>query len=125
MLGCTSGAGDDQGVAASGDSLSLVRPLPPEPEYPSCGGIASIPCYRRAEICVDDPRDTCNPERGGADCPGICVPYKMCGGFGGFPCDKNEECIDDPTDDCEPHNGGADCPGVCRPLFSSALAVSR
>src|SRR5690349_1811096 len=33
-------------------------------------GLAACP---QNEFCADDPRDTCNPQNGGADCPGICV----------------------------------------------------
>ena len=36
-----------------------------------CGGIANFPCPG-GYSCVDDPRDSCNPNSGGADCPGIC-----------------------------------------------------
>src|SRR5690349_2406618 len=36
-----------------------------------CGGIAGFPCPDGFE-CVDDPRDGCDPEHGGADCGGIC-----------------------------------------------------
>ena len=38
-----------------------------------CGGIAGIPCPSGCN-CIDDPRDDCNPKRGGADCSGICQP---------------------------------------------------
>lgn len=41
----------------------------PKPE--SCGGIAGIRCPT-GKTCVDDPSDSCDPKRGGADCPGIC-----------------------------------------------------
>ncbi len=37
-----------------------------------CGGIAGIECPGNL-ICVDDPRDDCCPEAGGADCGGMCV----------------------------------------------------
>ncbi len=37
-----------------------------------CGGIAGIPCPD-GFVCVDDPRDDCDPAAGGADCSGICV----------------------------------------------------
>ncbi len=44
-----------------------------------CGGIAGFPCPERAQICVDDPRDDCDPERGGADCGGLCLePEDVC-----------------------------------------------
>jgi hypothetical protein len=37
-----------------------------------CGGFAGLRC-RDGKICVDDPRDDCDPMNGGADCGGICV----------------------------------------------------
>jgi hypothetical protein len=38
-----------------------------------CGGIAARPCTDPAHPnCVDDPRDSCDPTAGGADCGGIC-----------------------------------------------------
>ncbi|SEP24593.1 Kazal-type serine protease inhibitor domain protein [Nitrosovibrio sp. Nv6] len=37
-----------------------------------CGGIAGFPCPE-GKKCVDDPSDNCDPDRGGADCSGICV----------------------------------------------------
>lgn len=50
-------------VAPSSDEL--VRPR-------FCGGIAGFPCPE-GFVCIDDPRDDCDPENGGADCGGICV----------------------------------------------------
>jgi hypothetical protein len=38
---------------------------------PFCGGIAAFPCPGSGS-CVDDPRDDCDPARGGADCSGVC-----------------------------------------------------
>jgi hypothetical protein len=38
-----------------------------------CGGIAGIACPEGSS-CVDDPNDSCDPERGGADCAGQCQP---------------------------------------------------
>jgi len=57
--------------------LSLVLTLgcegqEPPLDGPFCGGIAGFPCPGAGD-CVDDPRDDCDPERGGADCGGICV----------------------------------------------------
>ena len=38
-----------------------------------CGGFAGVPCPEGL-VCVDDPRDECDPQTGGADCNGLCVP---------------------------------------------------
>ncbi|RKU49143.1 hypothetical protein DL546_008149 [Coniochaeta pulveracea] len=43
-----------------------------------CGGIAGLVCKDGkgkpdGRLCVDDPRDDCDPKKGGADCGGICV----------------------------------------------------
>jgi hypothetical protein len=37
-----------------------------------CGGFAGLVCPDGL-TCVDDPTDDCDPERGGADCMGVCV----------------------------------------------------
>lgn len=37
-----------------------------------CGGIAAIKCPQ-GQMCIDDPSDNCDPNKGGADCSGICV----------------------------------------------------
>ncbi len=37
-----------------------------------CGGFAGLECPNPKQICVDDPRDDCDPKKGGADCIGIC-----------------------------------------------------
>jgi hypothetical protein len=36
-----------------------------------CGGFANFPCPE-GMACVDDPRDDCDPDNGGADCGGVC-----------------------------------------------------
>lgn len=46
---------------------------PTEVHY--CGGLIGKPCPD-GYTCVDDPRDDCDPENGGADCGGICVKIK-------------------------------------------------
>ncbi len=63
-------------------------------------------------VCVDDPRDACNPAV--ADCPGICVTPVFCGGIAAIPCPAGQTCVDDPRDDCVPPSG-ADCSGLCAP----------
>jgi len=35
-----------------------------------CGGFANLPCPGDL-VCVEDPRDDCDPENGGADCGGV------------------------------------------------------
>ncbi len=40
-----------------------------------CGGFANLPCPE-GYVCVDDPKDNCDPNNGGADCGGICVRDK-------------------------------------------------
>lgn len=42
------------------------------PPLQPCGGIAGFPCPK-GQFCVDDPRDACDPAKGGADCIGLCV----------------------------------------------------
>ncbi len=36
-------------------------------------GLAGIPCPE-GSVCVDDPRDECDRQAGGADCDGLCAP---------------------------------------------------
>lgn len=36
-----------------------------------CGGIAGAGCGPN-QICADDPTDACDPQKGGADCAGVC-----------------------------------------------------
>ncbi|WP_050430852.1 hypothetical protein [Chondromyces crocatus] len=55
----------DEGIPGNGETTTLE-----EPE--TCGGIAGLPCPAGL-VCVDDPRDDCDPRMGGADCSGICV----------------------------------------------------
>ncbi|KAF2110408.1 hypothetical protein BDV96DRAFT_201537 [Lophiotrema nucula] len=38
-----------------------------------CGGFAAFGCEVEGQVCVDDPRDACDPKTGGADCGGLCV----------------------------------------------------
>lgn len=39
----------------------------------SCGGITAVAC-ETGFTCVDDLTDDCDPDTGGADCSGVCVP---------------------------------------------------
>ena len=99
--------------------------------YRGCGGFTNIQCPA-GETCIDDPRDNCDPNAGGADCPGVCseatpgpaadagapttsdAGYRGCGGFTNIQCPAGQTCVDDPRDNCDPAAGGADCPGVCQ-----------
>jgi len=48
-----------------------ARCNPIAPSGPFCGGIAAFECPG-AGSCVDNPNDGCDPDRGGADCGGVC-----------------------------------------------------
>lgn len=39
---------------------------------PTCGGFLGTRCANGG-TCVDDPTDDCDPNKGGADCGGVCV----------------------------------------------------
>ena len=46
--------------------------------------------------CVDDPRDNCDPQKGGIDCGGICVPiFFKKSQFEHFPALRNFACTCD------------------------------
>ncbi|KAM7189295.1 hypothetical protein V8F20_010203 [Naviculisporaceae sp. PSN 640] len=61
---------DDPRVAGCG--MACDRPgICVTPEF--CGGFAGFACKDKNKICIDDPRDDCDPKNGGADCGGICV----------------------------------------------------
>lgn len=80
-----------------------------------CGGITGLACSG-GKTCVDDPTDSCDPQKGGRDCIGVCInaaATKKCGGFAGLTCSSTSTCVDDPTDSCDPSAGGADCSGFC------------
>ena len=108
-----------------GDSSSAITTCPPNelfyhdsciPSIP-CGGLAYRPCPAQSQVCVDDPRDDCDPKKNGVNCGGICVePKKKCGGMLGLMCPEGYECVDDPRDECVPEKwvpGGEICMGVC------------
>lgn len=48
------------------------KPKPnPGPTTQACGGITGAKCPDN-QMCVDDPTDSCDPAKGGADCAGTC-----------------------------------------------------
>jgi hypothetical protein len=68
---------------------------------PFCGGFAGIACPG-AGSCVDDPSDDCDPERGGADCGGVCECQVLALCVEGFVFDGSPEvcaCVADPSQD--------------------------
>jgi hypothetical protein len=58
-------------TAGSPHSARPVANFDPE-KCPLCAGFAGRPCPKGMR-CFDDPRDSCDPSRGGRDCIGICV----------------------------------------------------
>lgn len=40
---------------------------------PFCGGFGNLKCPRKDQFCIDNPKDSCDPGNGGADCGGTCV----------------------------------------------------
>jgi hypothetical protein len=122
------------GTGVLHDGECEVEPPPPGQ---FCGGIAGFPCPD-GEICVDDPSDDCDPENGGADCGGICVPAPdecqpvLCALFceDGFVTDDDgcEICqCAEPEPEPEPCQvGGCNgelCAGPDDPLFSICIAL--
>ncbi len=56
-----------QASASCQKAPEVATPVSPA----SCGGIMGKLCPDNL-ICVDDPRDSCDPAQGGKDCPGVC-----------------------------------------------------
>lgn len=84
-------------------------------EYPSCGGIAGIPC-EEGLFCYTGISDDCDEDCGAVDCLGECrqiLEGEQCLGFAGFQCPDGSECVDEKGDGCSPSCGGADCIGIC------------
>ena len=91
----------------------------------TCGGASAKTCSDGL-TCVDDPRDTCDPARGGHACDGLCVRAdraEPCGGVGGALCSLGSMCVDDPRDDCDPARSGRDCVGLCVHVACNAPAA--
>jgi len=42
--------------------------------YQFCGGFGNIQCDDLNTSCLDNPWDSCDPNKGGADCGGVCAP---------------------------------------------------
>jgi hypothetical protein len=107
---CAIGDGSHDGQTEDPDAIEtavVAKDLPPF----ACAGLLGIACPGDYQ-CIDDYRDDCDPENGGADCSGLCAhakgpvacePYKSV-------CGPEEVCVDNPFLDCVV----APCPtGTC------------
>jgi len=85
----------------------IAKDLPPF----ACAGFLGIACPGDYQ-CIDDYRDDCDPDSGGADCSGLCAHSKRpvaCDPYDPV-CDAGETCVDNPWLDCV----AAPCPtGTC------------
>lgn len=78
-----------------------------------CGGFAGLPC-KEGEICVDYPKDDCDPERGGADCIGICIKERVGGErCGELVCPKGTHGCNCACGNAACVPEGMVCPAVC------------
>jgi hypothetical protein len=98
--------------------LPVIKPHKPTPggHGARCGGLAPFPCYKGL-VCIDEPNDSCDPKKGGADCTGVCVTPAEAKALGSAcdaanPCPTGLECTLPPSALC---NGpkGVKCSGVC------------
>lgn len=64
------GVADEDDIDIAAEEVGSDSAAATEGQF--CGGFAGIACPT-GYTCVDDPRDTCDPTNGGADCGGICV----------------------------------------------------
>jgi hypothetical protein len=122
LVACGSGSPDE---SASTDDANVEELSIGKIEY--CGGLLGTQC-RGNQVCVDDPRDDCDPRNGGADCIGICRPApkprpQFCGGIANIPCRGGLKCVDNPEDSCDPKLGGVDCGGICVPDVCDSTRV--
>jgi len=96
---CIDDPSDDCDPTKGGaDCMGICKcPTPGCGVFAQCGGIAGLPCTTDllpemfkalgvdemvngspwSAMCVDDPSDNCDPEKGGADCIGCCILYQQ------------------------------------------------
>jgi hypothetical protein len=88
-----------------------------------CGGFVGRPCPP-GYACVDDPADSCDPVRGGADCSGVCVreqdPGQDVNPCAAILCIEGTTCCPQCGGVCIPHGAPCDettCGSVCGGAF--------
>src|SRR4051812_46624457 len=80
------------------------------------GTILACPPCPSSAVCVQDPRNACEPSPDGERCAALCISNLVpCGGIAARQCPPGMACVDDPRDDCDPRAGGADCSRNCAP----------
>lgn len=75
VVACSSAPPLEGEEAEATEAQAASQELSVMPPRRSCGGIAGIACPS-GYTCVDDPTDSCDPAKGGADCGGICLPTR-------------------------------------------------
>ena len=98
-----------------------------------CGGFAGIACPGNA-VCVDDPRDDCDPLNGGNDCIGVCAANNITAtetpeplvnkACEVNPCPAGYQCIPNGKDLCDPARGFDTCSRLCRKADEKVCAVA-
>ena len=102
-----------EGVGPEAEDLDTQETGVIQKDVPAlaCAGLLGLACPGEYQ-CIDDFRDDCDPQNGGADCPGLCVHPKgpvACEAEKPA-CDAGEICVDNPWLDCVV----APCPtGTC------------
>jgi hypothetical protein len=99
---------------------------------PVCGGIAGFGCPGAGD-CVDDPRDDCDPQNGGADCGGVCECPPDAGATALCDFDSSPEVCGFSGGDGAPC-GNATCPkdqvccnascGICTPPDGACIQIA-
>lgn len=82
VIGCSAAVDTSEGTDRNEGDLASVESASEALVFQTCGGFAGLLCPS-GSACVDDPRDTCNPRTGGADCSGICIRTAVCPNPGG------------------------------------------
>jgi hypothetical protein len=121
---CVVDTTDDCDEATTADCPGMCVTDQPASPF-SCAGFLGIACPEAPNseqmtlyACVDDFRDDCDPENGGADCSGLCVAAtgpQYCGSSQSPPCAAGLICVFNPYLACAaPAEHVADCDtGIC------------